>query len=261
MLGRVKRGQTVRLAVLDQTYSTLDGWLEDLVREVVGNLKLTFQVDGKDLTATQLLERLGFSADHLSTRVGDLSGGQKRRLQLLLVLCEEPNVLILDEPTNDVDTDTLTALEDLLDTWPGCLIVVSHDRYFIERVTDQQYAVWGGDFRHLPGGIDDYLALSDQPTARANPKVSTPQPTANSAAGKPATSAAEDRAQRKLLAALENKLAKAAATVVELNADLAKVDPADWTELGRQAGIIEEAKARHDALEEEWLELAERLES
>src|SRR5690606_41982622 len=109
---------------------------------------------GKALTPGQPIERLGFTNAQLSTPVRDLSGGQKRRLQLLLILLDEPNVLILDEPTNDMDTDMLAAIEDLLDTWPGTLVVVSHDRYLIERVTDQQYAVLGGHLRHLPGGVE-----------------------------------------------------------------------------------------------------------
>ena len=157
--GRVTHGQTVRIGMLDQTYAGLEDVQEDLVREVVGRLKNVFNVDGRDLSPGQLLERLGFLPAHLNTRVSQLSGGQKRRLQILLVLYTEPNVLILDEPTNDVDTEMLTALEDLLDSWPGTVIVVSHDRYFVERVTDQQYAVLDSGLRHLPGGIDEYLAL------------------------------------------------------------------------------------------------------
>jgi len=164
--GRVTRGQTVRVGVLDQTYAGLEEIQEDLVREVVARLKNVFQVDGKEVSPGQLLERLGFSSEHLSARVSQLSGGQKRRLQILLVLCAEPNVLILDEPTNDVDTEMLTALEDLLDSWPGTVIVVSHDRYFVERVTDQQYAVLDSRLRHLPGGIDEYLGLVTTPVSR-----------------------------------------------------------------------------------------------
>ena len=113
-----------------------------------------------------MLERLGFTNAQLSTPVKDLSGGQKRRLQLLLILLDEPNVLILDEPTNDLDTDMLAAMEDLLDSWPGTLLVVSHDRYLLERVTDQQYAVLDGRLRHLPGGVDEYLRLRGGRRAR-----------------------------------------------------------------------------------------------
>lgn len=157
--GRVKRGKTVRLAMLDQQSSQLTEIAGDMVREVVGRLKTDYQVDGKDITPTQLLERLGFRREQLASRVGELSGGQRRRLQLMLTLLEEPNVLVLDEPTNDVDIDMLSATEDLLDSWPGTLIVVSHDRYLLERVTDQQYAILDGHLRHLPGGIDEYLRI------------------------------------------------------------------------------------------------------
>src|SRR5581483_6199285 len=117
-----------------------------------------YHVDGRDVTPAQLLERLGFAAEQLSARVGELSGGQRRRLQLMLTL--------LAEPTNDVDTDMLAATEDLLDSWPGTLIVVSHDRYLLERVTDQQYAILDGRLRHLPGGVDEYLRLSADSAAK-----------------------------------------------------------------------------------------------
>src|SRR5699024_10815641 len=123
-------------------------------------------------TPAQLLERLGFAREHLSSRVDDLSGGQKRRLQLLMLLLSEPNVLLLDEPTNDVDADMLAALEDLLDSWPGTLIVVSHDRYLLERVTDQQYAIMGGHLRHMPGGVDEYLRLRSETESNPTEKHS-----------------------------------------------------------------------------------------
>ncbi|TPX04541.1 ABC-F family ATP-binding cassette domain-containing protein, partial [Schumannella luteola] len=150
--GRVKTGKTVRIAVLDQRLAELDEIAQDRVADVIGRQRAAYRTgSGAELTPGQLLERLGFSNAQLSTPVKDLSGGQKRRLQLLLILLDEPNVLILDEPTNDLDTDMLAAMEDLLDSWPGTLLVVSHDRYLIERVTDQQYAVRGGRMRHLPG--------------------------------------------------------------------------------------------------------------
>ena len=169
--GRVKRGKTVRLAMLDQQAGELVGIADDLVRDVLGRLKAGYQVDGKELTPAQLLERLGFGRDQLATRVGELSGGQRRRLQLMLTLLAEPNVLILDEPTNDVDIDMLSATEDLLDSWPGTLIVVSHDRYLLERITDQQYAIFNGHLRHLPGGVDEYLRIT---AARRAPAAMRP---------------------------------------------------------------------------------------
>ena len=168
--GRVKHGKTVKIAVLDQQFRELAEIAGELVREVLARARTSYQVDGKELTPAQLLERLGFAREHLSARVGELSGGQKRRLQLLLVLLSEPNVLILDEPSNDVDTDMLAALEDLLDSWPGTLLVVSHDRYFVERVTDQQYAIMDGRLRHLPGGVDEYLLLRAADQAAGRPR-------------------------------------------------------------------------------------------
>src|SRR6478735_5933309 len=161
--GRVKRGKTVKVATLTQRLDELEEHLGDPVRVVISRLRTTytFGADSKaqELSPGQLLESMGFQSAQLSTPVKDLSGGQKRRLQLLLILLEQPNVLILDEPTNDLDTDMLAAIEDLLDSWPGTLLVVSHDRYFIERVTDQQFAILGGRLRHLPGGVDEYLRL------------------------------------------------------------------------------------------------------
>ncbi|WP_420668761.1 ATP-binding cassette domain-containing protein, partial [Mesorhizobium japonicum] len=158
--GRVRRGTTVRIAQLDQRLAELDDIADDRVSAVIGRQRASYVSGGQELTPGQLLERLGFTTAQLSTPVKDLSGGQKRRLQLLLILLEEPNVLILDEPTNDLDTDMLAAMEDLLDSWPGTLLVVSHDRYLLERVTDQQYAVLDGRLRHLPGGVDEYLTLA-----------------------------------------------------------------------------------------------------
>jgi ATPase subunit of ABC transporter with duplicated ATPase domains len=157
--GRVKRGKTVQVGTLSQTLAELEPFADDRVRDVVAKQRTSFVAAGQELSPGQLLERLGFSQGALDTPVRDLSGGQKRRLQLLVVLLAEPNVLILDEPTNDLDTDMLAAIEDLLDSWPGTLLVVSHDRYLVERVTDHQFAVMDGRLRHLPGGVDEYLRL------------------------------------------------------------------------------------------------------
>ncbi|MDR1825165.1 MAG: ABC-F family ATP-binding cassette domain-containing protein [Bifidobacteriaceae bacterium] len=203
MAGRVKRGKTVRIAQLSQDMSEIAAIADQRILDVIERLKASYQAGGRaagswtgggrgakpgwaagaeEMTPTALLERLGFQAHHLSTPVRDLSGGQRRRLQLALVLMEEPNVLILDEPSNDLDTDMLAAVEDLLDTWPGTLIVVSHDRYLVERVTDQQFALLGGRLRHVPGGIDEYLALSasaasgPSPSTPSSPSSSTPSP-------------------------------------------------------------------------------------
>src|SRR5688572_836589 len=157
--GRVKRGKTVRIATLSQELAELTEYSEQRVSAVVAEQRTSYQVGDKEMTPGQLLERLGFTNAQLSTPVKNLSGGQKRRLQLLLILLAEPNVLILDEPTNDLDTDMLAAIEDLLDSWPGTLLVVSHDRYLIERVTDRQFAILDGHLRDLPRGVDQYLEL------------------------------------------------------------------------------------------------------
>src|SRR5690606_25562550 len=162
--------------LLDQQFSQLADIGDDRVREVLARTRTTFAVDGKDLTPAQLLERLGFAREHLSTRVRELSGGQKRRLQLLLLLLDEPNVIALDEPTNDVDADMLAAMEDLLDSWPGTLVVVSHDRYLLERVTDQQYAILDGRLRHLPGGVEEYLRLRREQQTRPATTTADPAP-------------------------------------------------------------------------------------
>ncbi len=159
--GRVKIGQTVRFAVLSQHLDDLASFGTDRVREVVGRYSRRVMLDGKEQSPAQLLERLGFSKADLNEPVCDLSGGQKRRLSLMLILLDQPNVLILDEPGNDLDTDMLAAVESLLDGWPGTLLLVTHDRYLMERVTDHQFALIDGKLRHLPGGVDEYLQLVD----------------------------------------------------------------------------------------------------
>ena len=247
--GRVKRGKTVRIGMLDQRFADLDGIADDRVREVLARTRTTFLIDGRDLTPAQLLERLGFSPDHLSSRVSELSGGQKRRLQLLLVLLDEPNVLILDEPTNDVDTDMLTAMEDLLDSWPGTLLVVSHDRYLLERITDMQYAIIGGGLRHLPGGVDEYLRLRAQ-AIRALPDVESRDTTPSSAA--------EQRAMAKALQATERKLERLGQRVEAMHVRMAGHDPADYLGLGRLHDELRDLEAEVAELEDTWLELSEQ---
>ncbi|HEX7349905.1 ABC-F family ATP-binding cassette domain-containing protein [Brachybacterium sp.] len=158
--GRVKKGKTVTVKQVTQQLEGLQEHLESRVSDVVGRYRTTFRAGKDEVSPGQLLERLGFTTAHQKVKVGALSGGQQRRLDLLLTLLDEPNVLVLDEPTNDMDTDMLAAMEDLLDTWPGPLLVVSHDRYLLERVTDTQYAVLeDGHVRHMPGGVEQYLAL------------------------------------------------------------------------------------------------------
>ena len=255
--GRVKRGKTVRLSVLDQQAGVLTEVEDDLVREVVGRLRTDYTVDGKELTPTQLLERLGFDRAQLSTRVRELSGGQRRRLQLMLTLLEEPNVLILDEPTNDVDTDMLTATEDLLDSWPGTLIVVSHDRYLLERVTDQQFAVLDGRLRHLPGGIEEYLALA----AARGPSTGTGPvaPAAASGATPAGLSGAELRAVEKEIASIDRSLVKLAEKIAAKHQQLAEHDQSDHVGLGTLTAQLRALEDQVTDAETRWLELSEQL--
>ena len=252
--GRVKRGKTVRLAVLDQQGDALAPLTGDRIADVLGGLRGGYHVEDREVTPAQLLERLGFGRGQLSTRIGDLSGGQRRRLQLMLTLLSEPNVLLLDEPTNDVDTDMLTATEDLLDSWAGTLIVVSHDRYLLERVTDQQYAILDGRLRHLPGGIDEYLRLARRPAAAAA------EPQAMSGAEPQAMSGAQRRATEKELAVVDRRLARLAERIKDKHDELAGHDQSDHvgiTRLGRELRALEDELG---ATEGRWLDLSEALE-
>lgn len=258
--GQVKRGKTVRLAMLDQQAGELDEIADDLVRDVLGRLKAGYLVDGKELTPAQLLERLGFGRDQLSTRVGELSGGQRRRLQLLLTLLAEPNVLILDEPTNDVDIDMLSATEDLLDSWPGTLIVVSHDRYLLERITDQQYAILNGHLRHLPGGVDEYLRITAAKNVGGDAGRDTPSKSARPAAAT-TLSGAELRGVQKEIAALDRALTKLAAKVDATHVALAEHDQSDHAGIGRLSGQLRDLESELIDKESRWLELSELLES
>jgi ATPase subunit of ABC transporter with duplicated ATPase domains len=247
--GRVKRGKTVRVRRLTQQLDELQDVAGDRVLDVIGRLRTGYQVGDTELAPGQLLERLGFPSAQLSTRIGELSGGWKRRLQLLLVLLDGPNVLILDEPTNDLDTDMLTAMEDVLDTWPGTLIVVSHDRYLIERVTDQQYAVVGGRLRHLPGGVDEYLGLEDA--------ESVVVPDSVRAAG---LSGSERRDLEKLVGSLDRRMQRLTAATRADHDALATHDQSDYVGLEAIAGRIRDRESERETLELEWLEAAERLE-
>jgi ATPase subunit of ABC transporter with duplicated ATPase domains len=267
--GEVRRGKTVRIGVLDQRGSDLAEHAGERVREVLTRARASYVVDGRELTPLQLLERLGFAPEALSTRVGELSGGQRRRLQLLMVLLDEPNVLLLDEPTNDVDTDMLAAMEDVLDTWPGTLIVVSHDRYLIERVTDQQYAVIDGGTRHLPGGVEEYLRLAaarraSGPGTPAGSPAGPARPVAASAAGGPAAAtasggpgAAGQYAARKELTAAERRLERLAQQTAAAHEKIAAHDQSDYAGLAVLVAELRELEAKTAELEERWLELAE----
>jgi ATP-binding cassette subfamily F protein uup len=255
--GRVKRGKTVKVATLTQRLDSLEEFADEPVRVVhraaAHHLHVSARVRRpQELTPSQLLERLGFSSAQLSTPVKDLSGGQKRRLQLLLILLDQPNVLILDEPTNDLDTDMLAAMEDLLDSWPGTLLVVSHDRYFLERVTDQQYAILGGRLRHLPGGVEEYLTLRTAIETSAASSGS-PRPAAQPSA---ALSGAEQRAAEKELASLERRVEKLHRQAADARMKLADLDQTDYQLLGAEMAKITALDEEASALEERWLELS-----
>jgi ABC transport system ATP-binding/permease protein len=251
--GRVKRGKTVQLAVLDQQGDRLADVADDRIADLLGRLRGNYEVEGREVTPAQLLERLGLT--ELSARVRELSGGQRRRLQLMLTLLSEPNVLLLDEPTNDVDTEMLTATEDLLDSWAGTLIVVSHDRYLLERVTDQQYAILDGRLRHLPGGVDEYLRLTSHAASSATPKTAEPKP-----AEPQAMSGAQRRAAEKELAATDRRLARLADRIAAKHTELADHDQSDHVVITRLTQELRSLEDEVAATEGRWLELSEVLE-
>ena len=256
--GRVVRGATVRVAALSQSTHELDALADKRVVEAVAMVGEHVRVGGKDLTAAQLVERLGFTRRRAWTRVGEISGGERRRLQLLRLLMTEPNVLLLDEPTNDLDTDTLAAVEDILDSFPGTLVVVSHDRYLLERVTDHQVALPGdGSLRDLPGGVEQYLAMRRE--AAAAPAAPDG---ARSGKGEGDAPAARRRRAAKNLARIERRMDRAAGAVEALHARLEAVsaDPSRAGELARLGRDLVAARAEHEELETAWLEAAQALE-
>ncbi|WP_423924352.1 ABC-F family ATP-binding cassette domain-containing protein [Frigoribacterium sp. 2-23] len=257
--GRVKQGKTVKFAVLDQQLADLHEVAHERVSDVIGRQRTSYVTGGKEMTPGQLLERLGLTSAQLQTPIKDLSGGQKRRLQFLLILLDEPNVLILDEPTNDLDTDMLAAMEDLLDSWPGTLLVVSHDRYLLERVTDQQYAVLDGRFRHLPGGVDQYLELRRQATATQGGATDRPTASQGAAASGSGLSGAELRNAQKELGSIDRKLAKAAGEREALLAQFATFDQSDFDGLAVLQAKLTALDHKTGELEVRWLELSELL--
>ncbi|GAA2861997.1 ABC-F family ATP-binding cassette domain-containing protein [Streptosporangium fragile] len=260
--GRVVRGRTVRLAHLSQELAELDPARR--VLESVEEVRKFIQVGKKEWTASQLLERLGFKGEAQWKVVGDLSGGERRRLQLLRLLMDDPNVLLLDEPTNDLDIETLNELEDLLDGWPGTLILVSHDRYFLERVADRVVALLGdGKLSMLPGGVDEYLdrrASGGALSARAASGAASSAPAAPAAPGReaPGLSAKEERELRKELSRLERQLDRLGDREARLHASMADA-AADYGRLASLDAELKEVLAEKDAIESEWLEVADRL--
>ena len=267
--GRVKRGKTVNIATLSQEVRELDEFHGERIFSLIAREKSYFMVDKKEVGIGQLVEQLGFTQAQLQTPIEDLSGGQRRRLQFLRLLFGEPNVLILDEPTNDLDTDILAAMEDLLDGWPGTLIVVSHDRYLLERVTDQQYALLGdGNLRHLTGGVDQYLELRKHSlsgkavqaeTSRYGIDTSTNDAPTASTPAKPALSGAALRDAEKNLARLERALEKLSADEAKLHLEMAAHDPGDYEGLAQFVAKQAELNDKRDQMELEWLETSELL--
>jgi ATPase subunit of ABC transporter with duplicated ATPase domains len=261
--GRLKRGKTVQTAVLSQEVRELDELGDSRVIEVIEAEKRVFSVGGKEVSASQLVEQLGFTNEKQWTRVSELSGGERRRLQLLRLLVGEPNVLMLDEPTNDLDTDTLSAIEDVLDGWPGTLVVVSHDRYLLERVTDTQMALLGdGRLRDLPGGVDQYLELRRAaPSLAVTGSSASPAVSKDSGAGN-GSSEADLRQARKDLARIERQITKIDAQKGRLHQQMeeagAKPD-ADFEYLADLNAKLKALQEETDGLEEQWLLAAEVL--
>lgn len=253
--GRLGTGSTVRPAFLSQELAELPGHLR--VLEAVEEVARRVQLGDREVSAAQLAEVFGFDDRRLWTPVSDLSGGERRRLQMLRLLAGEPNVLLFDEPTNDLDTDTLAALEDLLDSWPGTIIVASHDRYLIERVTESAFGMFGdGRLVHLPGGVDEYLARTAEragaPRAGATP---TAAPTGPSAGG---MSAAEVRQARKELTRLERQLGKLDQRETTLLDQLA-ADATDYARVAELDTQLKDLRAERERIEETWMTLAEDL--
>ncbi len=279
--GHVKIGKSVKFAVLSQHLNELNE-LDDLrIREVLARYSLRYEIDGKQLTPAQLLERLGFDAAQLSSPIVDLSGGEKRRLQLMLILLEKPNVLILDEPDNDMDIDMLAVIESLLDTWPGTLLLITHDRHLMERVTDDQFAIIDGKIRHVPGGVEEYLRLLDQRSLvpadykTEKPKLSV-RSTASRAGGgneilvgrlsddsvvrhEPALSRAEEYSMKKELASTERKLKTLARKIDTIRAEMAQTDPSDYVALLDDQERLREIEQQISDLEDVWVELSTQL--
>lgn len=273
--GRVKIGSTVRFGVLSQQLDELKPVEDDTIREVLARGKRYVMVEGKETSPEKLLERLGFTQQQMWSRIKDLSGGQKRRLSLLLTILEEPNVLILDEPGNDLDTDMLALVEDLLDSWPGTLILVTHDRFLMERVTDQQWALIGGTLRHVPGGVDEYLRLTEGLNAGGSARPQAPGfnggqggdpnlsnvPQTGAQGSRNGLSNAERQRLKKEVASLERKMETRRAKVEELERGMFGIDPTDFAALTAQQDAVAAARDELDELEMAWLEASERLET
>ena len=287
--GRRIEGQTVRLGWLRQELDDLDP--NRRLLDAIEDVATYVHMGKKEMSASQLAERLGFSPKRQRTPIGDLSGGERRRLQLTRVLMAEPNVLLLDEPTNDLDIDTLQELESLLDSWPGTLVVISHDRYLIERIADDTYALFGdGKLTNLPGGIEEYLKIRAEHeaanptgalnlgdvanTSEASPsEASSVDSASTGAVGAAANSSPaaapqsrlsnqEQREITKKMNALERKMGKLDPQIAKINADMAAAaQQMDTEALTRLDSELKELEAERESLEMEWMELGETLES
>ncbi|HWS34794.1 MAG TPA: ATP-binding cassette domain-containing protein, partial [Actinoplanes sp.] len=247
-------GSTVRPAFLSQELKELPGHLRllEAVEEVAKRVKL----GDRELSAGQLAEVFGFTDKRIWTPVSDLSGGERRRLQMLRLLATEPNVLLLDEPTNDLDTDTLASLEDLLDSWPGTMVVASHDRYLVERVTDKVFGMFGdGRMVHLPGGIDEYLDRVATPGSPAVPARGGQSSSAPAAAG---LSSGELRQAKKDLAKLERQMSKLTQQEAKINESLA-AHGSDYGKIVELESQLKAVKQEISEIEESWLLLAEQV--
>ena len=257
-VGRVKHGRTIAMQYLTQALDEIDpaGRVLPTVESI---RRVTKTLDGQEVSATSMLERFGFTGDRLTARLGDLSGGERRRFQLLKLLLLEPNVLLLDEPTNDLDIDTLNVLEDFLDSWPGTLIVVSHDRYFLERVTDSVWALLGdGQVSMLPRGVDEYLERRAAAHPSLQPSTTPPPASESSSSAKARAGSAENRAARKVLARVEKQLARIAEAEAKIDLEMADNlgDYDRLADLGRRLAELGEEK---EQLEREWLEASEAV--
>lgn len=260
--GKRIEGQTVRLGWLRQELDDLDP--DKRLIESVEDVASYVLMGKKEISASQLAERLGFSSKRQRTYIRDLSGGERRRLQLTRVLMAEPNMLLLDEPTNDLDIDTLQELESLLDSWPGTLVVISHDRYLIERITDKTFALFGdGELTELQGGIEEYLTrrqAMESGGGVVNLGEKSRQP---KAPAKKKLSSQDERELTKQLSALERKMAKAQERISTFEQEMAQASASGDPDMGKLADIDRElaaARAEHDELEAQWLEVGEKLE-
>ena len=246
--GTVKQGPTLKIGYLSQALAEVDG-AERVLDAIESRRRITELAGGREISADTLLKDFGFTGDKLTARLAELSGGERRRLQFLRLLLDEPNVLLLDEPTNDLDIDTLTVIEDYLDGWPGTLIVVTHDRYFLERVSDVTYALTGGGRCDLlPGGIEQYLA--DRAAAPSNtPARAEPQ--------RAESVSARERRTAKEMARIEGQLAKLDARVAALHESMAEA-AADHVRVGELNAELQDLLALKESLEESWLAAAEQ---